>query len=372
MLTETPNRTIRGARLVAAAALAALTLLAVAPASQAKVPKTFYGVVPQTSLGAADFERMGQAKVGVMRVPMFWTSIDPTSAPNDLNWASFDATVGGAAQNGVEILPFIFGTPDWVAKDLDGLNCGTECGTHAPKSQAALDAWSQFVSAAVARYGQGGTFWAENPGIPAKPISAWQLWNEQNSNEFFAPKAKPKAYAKLLSAGADAVRAADGSADVVLGGMAELAGSRKATKGSKYLKKLYKVKGVKSDFDGVAIHPYGSKVEKAARQVDTFREIMAKGKDKRAGLWITELGWSSEKGGNPLNRGPKGQADRLKEAFKYFRKQRRKQRIETINWFSWADSPTSICDWCAKSGLLDESLGTKPAYKAFTKFTGGR
>lgn len=371
MLTETHKRTRWPARLIVSAIAAAAALLALAPASQAAVPKTFYGVVPQTSLGAGDFERMGQAKVGLMRIPLFWSDVDPSAAPNDFNWAGYDAVIGGAAQNGVEVLPFLFGTPEWVAEGIDGRNCAGDCGIFAPKSQAALDAWSQFVTGAVARYGEGGTFWQENPGIPAQPIGGWQLWNEQNSTSFFAPKAKPKAYAKLLGAGADAVRATDPSADVVLGGMAELAGSRKATKGSKYLKQLYKVRGVKADFDGVAIHPYGSKVDKAVQQVETFREVMADGKDKRAGLWVTELGWSSEKGGNPLNRGPKGQADRLKESFKYFRKNRRKMRIETVNWFSWADSPTSICDWCAKSGLLDESNGEKAAYRAFTKFTGG-
>ena len=37
------------------------------------------------------------------------------------------------------------------------------------------------------------------------PIVDWQLWNEQNSKTFFAPKPSAKAYAKLLKAGHDAI-----------------------------------------------------------------------------------------------------------------------------------------------------------------------
>jgi hypothetical protein len=88
-------------------------------------------------------------------------------------------------------------------------------------------------------------------------------------------------------------------------------------------------------------------------------------------MWITEIGWGSAKGGNPLNRGTQGQAQRLKQSFKYLQKKRNKLNLETVTWFSWMDSTTSICDWCAKSGLFKAGLVEKPAWRAFTKFTGG-
>ncbi|MQA76175.1 MAG: hypothetical protein GEU88_17885 [Solirubrobacterales bacterium] len=356
---------------LAIAALLALGAIGVTAAGAQAVPKGFYGVVPQAPLGTADYARMGQGKVGTLRVQLNWAGSDPTATAGDYDFHVFDAVVAGAAANGVAVLPFVYGTPSWVATGIDGYGCGADCGTFAPKSPAALDALSSFIGAAVARYGDNGSFWAQNPALPYKPIAAWQIWNEQNSKSFYAPKPKPKRYAKLLKAADGAVRAEDRSADVVLGGMAELAGSRKAVKGSKYLKKLYRVKGAKKSFDGVAPHPYGAKVSTVVDQIELFRAVMKKAKDKRTDLWITELGWGSAKGGNPLNRGTKGQAKRLKGAFKYFKKHRRKLRIENVDWFTWSDSENRICAWCSTAGLFEAGLAPKPAWRAFTKFTHG-
>jgi polysaccharide biosynthesis protein PslG len=357
---------------LAIAALLAVGAIGLWAGSAQAVPKTFFGVVPQTSLGTADYDRMGQGKVGLLRMQLNWSASDPTPAPDDYDFRAFDPIVANAARNKIRILPFVYGTPSWVANGLDGFNCsGASCATFAPKSGAARAAWADFVSAAVARYGPNGTFWKENPTLPQKPIKAWQIWNEQNSPSFYAPKPNAKAYVKLLKSSKKAIRPQDRSADIVLGGMAELAGVKSAIKGSKYLRKLYKVKGAKKNFDGVAPHPYGARVKKVSQQIDLIRKELRKGGDPKAELWVTELGWSSEKGGNPLNRGPKGQATRLKQAFKYFKKNRRKLHVETVNWFSWMDSPTSICKWCADSGLFKAGLVEKPAWRAFTKFTGG-
>ena len=358
---------------IAALALAALTTLTAGAATgAAKAPASFYGVVPQTTLGSSDLERMGNGKVGTLRSWVNWAAIDSEPGTADNNWVSFDPIVLEAARNDVEVLPFIFGTPQWVAKELDNSNCGgAKCSITAPKSGAALDAWESFVGEAVDRYGPNGEFWAEHPKVPETPILAWQIWNEQNSKSFYAPKPSPKGYAKLLAAAARAITSRDAGADVVLGGMAELAGSRKAIPGSKYLADLYRVKGAKKSFDAVAPHPYGASVAKVSSQVDLYRKAMKRGGDSGAGMYVTEIGAGSASGGNPLNRGKKGQANLLKDIYKYFLKKRNAFNVATVNWFSWQDSPESICDWCKSSGLLTKSGKAKPAYKAFTKLTGG-
>jgi hypothetical protein len=363
----------RAGTIVAAIAVALGMLVGASGALAAKAPRTFYGVVPQTDLSTADIERMGQAKVGTLRTIMLWGAIDPSEAPNDNHWAGFDAIVREAATNGIEVFPFIFGTPQWVAKGIDNQRCNSaaKCYIYAPKSAAAIAAWKNFVGEAVARYGRGGDFWQENPGVPEVPISDWQFWNEMNSKSFFAPKPKPKSYAKLLSAAADATAQADPSAQVVLGGMAELAGSRKAIPGSEYLEDLYDVKGVKDDFDGIAPHPYGATIGKVSAQVEEYRRIMKRSGDSRGSVYVTEVGAGSASGGNSLNRGTKGQAELLTDIFKYFQKKRNSFNIETVNWFSWQDAAQSICSWCKTSGLLKQNGKAKPSYKAFAKLTGG-
>ena len=361
---------------LAIAAIAAMALTAAAAAGAA-VPKTFYGIVPQASLTDADFERMEEGRVGTLRFELYWAGVDRTAAADDYNWSGPDATVANAASHGVQPLPFVYSTPTWVANGLDGFNCGdATCAPYAPKSRAALDAWSAFLGEAVRRYGPGGEFWAENPTIPQMPIRNWQLLNEQNSPTFYKPKPNVKAYAKVLAAGHDAIAAEDPGAKVVLGGMFQtpLQGRKPAIEAWNYLEKLYKVKGAKKSFDGVAAHPYASKMKTVIDVIELFRDEMKDARDKQTGLWITELGWASGGPKHPLNRGKSGQAQRLKEAFKYFKRKRGKLHVQTVNWYSWRDNPDSgvgLCTWCPDSGLFTQSLAPKPSWDAFTKFTGG-
>ncbi|MGH2986858.1 MAG: glycosyl hydrolase [Solirubrobacterales bacterium] len=366
---------MRGQRMKSRFALVAVVgaLLAIAAGSSASaaVPRSFYGVSSQTPLTTPDFDRMGQGNVGTLRIILDWSGVVPSSAADDYNWAAIDALVADAARNGISVLPFMYGTPQWVARDLDGRNCTAKCGLFAPSSRGGIDAWAAFLRDAVARYGPNGAFWSANPGLPQVPITAWQIWNEQNSKSFYRPRPSAKKYVKLLKASNAAIKGFDPSADVILGGMAELAGSRKATPGARYLQQLYKRKGAKKHFDGVAVHPYGAKLKAVQEQVELFRKAMKRGRDRGADLWITELGWGSARGGNPLNRGPKGQATRLKQAFKYFKKRRGKLNVRGVTWFSWMDSEAKICAWCPKSGLFTTQLAPKRSWRAFIKFTGG-
>jgi hypothetical protein len=346
--------------------LAIALVAAIAPTAEA-APRSFYGISSQTHLEPGEFKRMGEGKVGTLRSTLSWAAADPTAQSGDLSWFGFDAIVADAARNKIAVLPFVFGTPDWVAKDIEGRNCGSSCATYAPRSEPGRRAFADFVAAAVDRYGPNGEFWTAHPELPRKPIRAWQIWNEQNSKSFFAPKPNVKAYAKLLGAAADAIRPRDRGADIVLGGMAELAGSRKAIAGPKYLTKLYKRRGVKRDFDGLGVHPYGAKLASVTGQVNRFRKSAKRARDPRVQLWITETGWGSARGGNPLNVGKRGQALRLKQTYRYFERNRRKLNIENVTWFSWRDSKARICEWCPKSGLFTKGLKAKPSWRAFKR-----
>jgi len=356
-------------------AVLALGTLVAATSATAAVPRGFFGVVPQGPLVEQDYERMGQAKVGTLRFELFWAGSNPS--PGTYDWTVSDAVVGEAARNGVQTLPFVYSTPTWVATSLDGHGCGdSTCPPFAPTAPAALDAWADFLAAAVHRYGPTGSFWTENPAVPRLPIRAWQLWNEQNSPSFYKPKPKVKKFLKLMQAGNTAVKGVDPGAEIVMGGMfgTPLGGRKPGISAWDFLEKLYRIKGAKKSFDGVAPHPYAAKFSKVLAQIELIRDEMKDGGDGNADLWITELGWASGGPPNPLNRGLAGQAERLTEAFKYFKKKRKKLNIRSVDWYSWRDNSAGdvgLCEWCPKSGLLDESFGAKPALGAFTKFTSG-
>ena len=94
-------------RAVIATLLALLIAFAAASGAQAKaaVPRTFFGVMPQTSLSTADIQHMGQARVGTLRMGFDWSYIDPTPE-GTYNFGLYDELVKAAAENGITVLPF--------------------------------------------------------------------------------------------------------------------------------------------------------------------------------------------------------------------------------------------------------------------------
>jgi hypothetical protein len=357
------------------AALLSLALLAAAaPATAKPPPRSFFGVGPQAPLEAADLARMHQAGLGTLRIGFLWNIAEgegPEAAPN---WQATDGIVTAAAENGMSLLPVVYGTPTWVAA-LDGHNCFPACGAYAPQSDAALAEWEQFVGELVDRYGPNGSFWTMHPELPRTPLRSWQIWNEQNSGQSFAPRPDVRAYAHILEAAARAIRARDPGAEIVLGGMFGQPGSGEYLGYTSYgyLHQLYSVRGIKRRFDTVAIHPYSSSMAGMAGQVRRIREQMASAHDN-ARIWITEIGWASGGVIHPLNKGRRGQATYLERAYSYFLRHRQAWRIRGVNWFSWRDAQGEfLCEWCPKSGLFEEGtdFAAKPAFRALTKFTGG-
>ncbi|MGH2986859.1 MAG: hypothetical protein ACRDLO_09255, partial [Solirubrobacterales bacterium] len=183
------------------------------------------------------------------------------------------------------------------------------------------------------------------------------------------------AFAKLLDASSRGIKSVDRGAEIVLGGMfgTPLGGRKPGISAWRFLEELYDVKGSKRDFDGVAPHPYAAKLKKVKAQVNLLRDEMRAGGDRNAELWITEIGWGSGGPKNPLNRGSAGQASRLRQAFKFFKRKRRSWNVSTVVWYSWQDNldDPNLCVWCPQSGLLTENGEEKPSYRAYVKLSGG-
>jgi polysaccharide biosynthesis protein PslG len=341
----------------------------------ATAPANFFGVVSQTPLAEQELTRMGQGKVGSLRVHLPWANIDPEPKAGDFDWGATDGVILAAAARGIEPQPFLFGTPRWVATDMDGEDaCDPNCAIYAPRSPEALEAWGKFVGAAVERYGPEGKLWEENPDVDPVPVRAWQIWNEQNSPSFYQPKPDVEEYATMLKVAAEAIRKEDPEAQIVLGGMfgTPLGGERPAYAAYDYLKRLYE-DGADEYFDGVGVHPYGAHAQKIESQVDLMRDEVERAGDTDATTWITELGWASSGPDHPLNKGPQGQAEELTAAFDMLLEHRLEWNVEGVTWYAWRDLPEEgTCAWCAGAGLFEaEELEPKPAWDAFTAFTGG-
>jgi hypothetical protein len=332
-------------------------------------PRSFFGVVPQAFLFAEDLDRMGEGKVGTIRLHLPWALLDPTAA-DDYAFETVDGIVLGAAKNGIEVVPFLFGTPAWAAERDGQTECLPDCATYAPRSPAALRGWTEFLEALAGRYGAGGELWKEHPDVDPVPVHAWQIWNEQNSASFYGPRPDPQGYADLLAASEQAIHSVDPEAEIILGGM--FGTPPDGTDAWDYLAELYEA-GADEHFDAIAVHPYGGQVDKLGRQVMLMREeVEAAGDD--APTWITEIGWASEGPPNPYNKGPVGQARRLTEAYNLLIEKRLEWDVENVSWYSWRDVVDSPCEWCGGSGLfpVDSLNKPKPAWEAYVELTGGR
>ena len=337
-------------------------------------PKGFFGVGPQTSLTDRDAEYMKAGGIETVRWPLVWSEIQPTkNAP--YNWASFDAVVSTATRHGLQVLPFAIDTPRWLSIK----------GTKLPIDGAtARSAWTQFLEAAVKRYGPGGEFWATHapgvvqyePAIPKPlPIRTWQIWNEPNFF-YFAYPASPQRYARLLKLSSPAIKRVDPSAKIVLSGLFGKP-SPKGARGmpaAQFLEAIYRVPGIKSYFDGIALHPYAVDTETLEELVEEFHEVTVANHD-RVPLYITEMGWGSQNDFNTVafEQGIQGQVKQLTGAYGYLLTNRTKLDLKAVFWFSWKDLPGS-CSFCDSVGFFrgGPKFRSKPAWNAFIKITHGR
>jgi hypothetical protein len=214
-----------------------------------------------------------------------------------------------------------------------------------------------------------------NPLLPQRPIRVWQIWNEQNSTGFYEPRPSVARYANLLHAAAEGIRAMDPAAELLLGGMYGTPPGRKAISATGFLRRLYRRPGVREAFDGIALHPYAGKVKGVREQLEALAAVARQARDRGADLWVTELGWASAGLPNRLNKGPAGQAQRLRGAYRYLIRSRNRLGIRLVAWYSWRDAPPrdAVCGFCAWTGLFSTpELDPKPAWHALLGFTGGR
>jgi hypothetical protein len=209
-------------------------------------------------------------------------------------------------------------------------------------------------------------------------LRVWQIWNEENDPGFFKPRPDIDRYVELLRAASGAIRGQDDGAEILLGGMCchPRHGDDGGIRLTDYLRGLYAHPGIEAEFDGVAIHPYAKKIKRVKGQVERATALVHDELgDPQASIWITEVGWSSSRAPHPLKRGPRGQARKLRQTFRYFTRERRRLAIRSVLWYSWRDVPDTeaYCDWCALSGLFPlASLDVpKPAWAGFVRFTGG-
>ncbi len=352
-----------------AAAAALLVLLPAAASAQRAVPPLFYGAnwdgeiemhAPE-SLRDAENARMAKSGVETKRIAFEWMRAQKSkSAP--FNHTKTDRAVRHATAHGIDILPVVILAPKWARQYPN-------VGHSPPKSFAD---YTRYLRALIARYGENGSFWLENPLVPKRPIRQWQIWNEPHLQyQWSIPTGQDYApgYGKLLRASYKAIKAEDPGATVVLGGV--------SNESWKYLDHMYRKGKIKGAFDVAALHPYTSKPEGIITLTKRFRIVMRRHGDGAKPLWITELGLPASKGREKSKSAHQttyeGMADFLTTAMEKLVAGQRSAnvRVSRVYWYTWA-SVYCCGDIFRYNGLRaydprDQTLRDKPAYSAFVE-----
>ena len=413
---------------MALGALALTVVAMLALTARADAAKPVFGIVPQDGAlpDASDLNMMPAGGIGGMRTMLPWGSVE--QSPGEYDWGGTDAIIHETTSRGIAPLVFIYGTPEWAAK-MDGRNCdGGACSVYPPRTPATRAAFRAFAAAAAKRYGPGGDFWSVpvntlpttpgttdepastnpedtgnglcdllpvcpptpppppppiDPPLPGQPpcgctkpspITVWQIWNEQNSPKYFAPKVDVRGYAAMLKSAAAGIRSVDPKAEIMLGGMWGPNSAREVVMPTKaYLEKLYKL-GADDDFDSIAIHPYANNATASVAQLETARKVAVAAGDREAGMWVTEIGWAGRgPRENPYVKGLVGQARVLTRALSAYKRKARSFHLRGVFWYSWRDKKggDAICDWCGHAGLRAKNGDAKPAWRAFVRVARG-
>ena len=291
--------------------------------------RTFDLTVMQT---AADL--VAQSGAGWAREDIHWFRIQPR--PDVWDWTFTDRAIALLHQRGIAIVAVIGHPPGWATPWPRDAAAGVSF--HAPDPRR----FAQFTAAVVTRY--------------RSVVTHWEIWNEPDNVHFWKPAPDARAYATLLKWAAAAVRRADPSARIILGGINPFDTSFLTTVAAE---------GAWPSFDILAIHPYVNPRSPEQGQLERAGDAVRTVMDRYGArpLWVTEIGWSSGMG----DRQPDGSIDERAQADYLVRALLLLWQggVERIFWYTLKDDPGNPYGLIAESDGYHDYSRPKPAWHAF-------
>jgi hypothetical protein len=342
-----------------------LLVLLVAPAStaHARAPAGFVGMTSEDVMAGSPAYRaqtlatQRASGVQLLRQKFDWAIIESSPRHYELGW--YDGFVLAAASHGIRVLPVLFNSPGFYARQRGNAFCP-------PRRMARM---ARFARALVRRYGPRGSLWRQNPGVRKLPIRSWQIWNEPNLRVYWCGRPRARAYARMLRIVGKSIRRVHRRAEIVTAGLpdSKLTGTVPLRR---YIRQLYRG-GAKRWFTTLAINSYARDRRELGRLLRGTRRLMNRRGDRRARIWVTELGWGDRGPRHRFIVGSRGQARRIRTSFAYVRRHRKGLRLRGVVYYSWRDSPpyppTYKDMWGLHTGLLRLDGSPKPAYRAFRR-----
>ncbi len=295
-------------------------------------------------------QAMKDAHVQSVRMGIRWTSVEPERGT--WKWEKVDSVVKQIRAADIEILCTLLSVPAW-ASGIDPTKTKGFWDCYAPTHMAD---WSAYVGKVVGRY--------------KGDIHYWEIWNEENGEDFYKPLPDAKVYVQLLNYANAAVKRADPKAVVVLGGLQMngiIPNPWSPIKVENFLQKIYD-EGGKPYFDVVNIHPYVTSAPNegpsyCARLVRDTVAVMKKNGDGAKPLWLTETGLPT----NGTTVTEEMQAEHLQGIYREVGKI---PEVKAIYWFELRDYPAAICGGEESMGILAQDHRRKPSFEMYRKLAG--
>lgn len=331
-----------------------LVFTACSPCTAAEKPAPYYGV-NHDFVWTKDEEipaliaAMKDARVQAVRIPIRWTMVEPQRGK--WTWGKVDSVVRQIRAANIDILGLLMSVPPW-ASGIDPAKVEGFPDCYAPTD---MNDWSEFVHRCTERY--------------KAEIRCWEVWNEENGQDFYKPMPDAKVYVSILKAANEAIKNADPKATVVMGGLQMngiIANPWSPVKVENFLQFIYDAGG-RPYFDVVNIHPYVLATENegpsyCAKLVRDTAEVMKKNGDAAKPLWITEVGVGTN---DSVTR--EKQAEHLEGIY---RDLGAIPQVKAIYWFTLRDYGKSICGGEDTMGMITFDGKRKPSFDAYRKLAG--
>jgi hypothetical protein len=395
-----PDRSIPAApwwrRSPLAAVLATLASIACFGATAAPVSAMSVGLHSSTlTENPAEWEAIGKSGASWYRMNATWAVIQSAGASigadwkNEYAWTStYDRYFRLAAKQGITVLPVLNGRKVW------GIHHNRFYGEWEPE----WSEWFQFVWTFVQRYGHNGTFWAQNPGLPYRPASVWEIWNEPNlaannpvlnssqCNQGWAynPEAltcvQPRNYAKFMVATITTIHNAQkeksATAPAILTGGLYREQSINPNTVEHFFESIAENATLnaqfKASFHALSLHPYSFDGDINEKLQGMKNGVLAGHSALQShygnkGIWITEMGWPIGGSGKTLVSEPE-QAELLRHSFDWLKSVSTVYNITLASWYFYRDIAEP--SWAYHTGLRREDGSYRPSWAEFQKQTG--
>jgi hypothetical protein len=249
-----------------------------------RVPAEFVGMNAQflffrpAGQWAPHLQQMAATGVETVRTDAVWAYVEPNppqGGAHHYDWNALDAIVSALAQHGLRWTPVIDFSVPWD-RAVAGSNVSPPAG---------VANYAAYAAALASRYGDHGSFWSSNPSLYYLPVHAWEIWNEENQQGFWAPAPDPGRYTDLYLAARAAIHGVQPGAIALVGGLSNY-------KATDFLAAMLAQRpAARGHLDGVAFHPYAKNADESlAAVVDLRRKLVDLG-ESSVPIAITEVGW---------------------------------------------------------------------------------